>query len=334
MTFSRTKRPAAVVGRRVSFELQSPVSIDGLKLLGIRIKGCRPKVLQRGEIAPHRGKGFSPVENNKSIEDNGRIIIHETVENDSLQPEGSMSEAGLKNEVMVAEKLVPSITHYLLGYGIYESLSFKGENIGFIVYGLEDSRDQRLCYILNESNLEALPNLSMQAGALLRKLHDDYKMFHQVPHSGNYSVVFNYSLRIVDLTSALDMRNSSPRAKVAMRYFDFAKSLRDFYLNLPARMRSPLIAAFVMGYFQSNKSLEIYRYAKHHQDFGRPIKLALRDSGVNVVKGEDCITDPLFENFGPFAELPRSFDVFKDLQERGPICRMFLSAFKDLEGIK
>jgi hypothetical protein len=316
--------------------------MNGNVIRGIRLKGGCPNVLPggNGEIAPYTGKGYDDIE--ITVLPNGVINIRQ--QKGAPLPEGTITEPRLVGEVKTAELLGPTMTHYLLGYGIYQGLSFNGKEVGLAVYGLEYPVDQRLCYVLKEAGARRdLRRLSWKAGAMLRMLHDEYKLFHQYPHSGNYSLISNIDIRIVDLDMATVMHGFSPRARVAMRYLDLARSLRDFYLDVPEQERVPMIASFVKGYFQINSALDIYKYAEDCIDgtknaasrnaFGRPVRLFIKDSGLKVESGRDCITDPLFEFFGPLTELPVSFNVFEDLRERGRICGMFLEAFKQLEGI-
>jgi hypothetical protein len=306
-----------------------------------------------GIVTHHTGNGFDPLQ--VSIKQEGIVTIKEIPENESPLPEGTMTEDRLGNEVRTAELLGPTMTHILLGYGIYEGLSFNGKNVGFLVYGLEDPRDQRLLNVLGKNNFDFnLLRLSFKAGFKLRRLHDEFGIFHRYPHSGNYSLTFNNDINIVDLDTAIAMQGASSNARAVMRYLDFAISLREFYSKVPLWQEfcdgvlclSPLIAAFTVGYFHKNPSLKVYKYAleflhlredevyDRRSGFGlASIPVVDDNKNTLLIGGVDCVIDPLFEFYNA-ANQSVKFDVFKYLQDLGQICSMYVAGFKAIEGVQ
>ncbi|MBN2144236.1 MAG: hypothetical protein JW774_06405 [Candidatus Aureabacteria bacterium] len=136
--------PGEVSGRNVIITLKKPLLIGGRRYKAIRIKGIVYKDGETGEVSPPIMESFNsgtqPTE--YQILRNGKIEIRDI----HLSPKGGMYLEQAENNFLMNEDLnkLGLTTLLPIGYGCYPNMSLHDKQIGFVIYGVEETTDARL----------------------------------------------------------------------------------------------------------------------------------------------------------------------------------------------
>lgn len=255
--------------RSVVIGLKRPVSIAGRMILALRLKGIYPRVSKENKVEAYTmGNGYA----GRVIEvsEGARLSARMSQGMSEVSPRGTMSLERLTREVEVALKLGPETTDLLLGFGHFEELRYNGQEVGFVVYGIERQEDIRLITgwkgrIAKTGLLPKANHLAVHTGQLLRSMHDR-SLAHRYPHLGNYAALNNMEARLLDLDTAIDLGQTAEVARPAILYLDLARTINDYqkvfdfkhprYRSMDREVRlTPLLPHFLWGYFKGDRSL-------------------------------------------------------------------------------
>lgn len=217
--------------------LETPVTIDGITISALRMKGVFPKAHEDGEVLRYSsGKGFCdrlclPTEGTKI-----RVTLDK--EAGQFSPYGTLSSSRLETEVLTAVELGDS-TDPILGYSVFEDLHFNGGPVGAAIYGAQRPIDQRFYKVLSSTILlkGVLPDeyeAAAQSGILLRTMHKKL-LAHRYPHLGNYVLNPDGRLKIVDLDTTVSLFAVPKEQRLAFLYLDVARAVEDYMKDFPYR---------------------------------------------------------------------------------------------------
>lgn len=251
--------------RSLSMSLKPAIEVAGTRLYGIRTKGIFPQE-QDGVVAQYRPKSNQPTNKLKGFVDKkmkplsgSRIMA--TRKKESYQAWGTMKVESLTKELEAAFSLGREITDVLLGFGIFEGLTYDGKPVGFAIYGMERLEDQRLggpfargvAFNLYWQHKDRLIN----AGQQLFNLHQAGWCHGFFPHLGNYSINPGFEVKLLDLEAAFPFSSVAPELKFGSIYLDLDRAIEGFYRyvefyddSVPLTVGLPL---FLWGYFRGDR---------------------------------------------------------------------------------
>jgi len=268
-TFSMNNMRKDKDERSVIIPLENPIEINGKTVMALRLKGIFPQANEKGEVLSYKdGSGYVPT----LLKVAGENKIRSTTTRDVQDyfPWGTMGSEAIEKEVGAALLLGPEMTDLLLGFGIYEDLTFCGKPVGFAIYGMEREKDIRVLeylkgYIETCGKLPDAGNQAIQTGQLLRQMND-LGLSHGYPHLWNYAKVSQDKAKILDLDTAVNWENIPKEERVANIFLSLSHTINDYmkcfiykseydgevekeYVHL-----TRLLPFFLLGYFGNDSS--------------------------------------------------------------------------------
>jgi hypothetical protein len=261
--------------RSVVIPLVRPLVIEGKEIAGLRLKAVMPQVCDGNQIKAYgSGSGFS----RRILEVAGENEIRVRPKNkfSEYDPWGTLRFSGVENEVEAALRLGDKITETLLGFGIFEGLEFDGEQVGFVIYGMERKDDLRVLGNLFwqlKIGLDAAldkAELAVQTGELLRAMHKK-GLGHRFPHLQNYRVLPENKARLLDLDTARELVSIPENQRAAFLYLDLVRAVKSYQMDIGVRRSyddeswteylqlTPLLPFFFWGYFGGDTNLAFVR---------------------------------------------------------------------------
>lgn len=257
--------------RSAVIQLDMPFEIEGRRVRSLRLKGIFAQAIKGIVKAYEEGDGF--VDTLVKPVGEGKIIGVRERQATEYSAKGTMRFDELEAEVKAAIKLGPEITDILLGYGIFEKLSFNGQPVGFVVYGMERQSDDRCGFSEDSAKGQGYLRSEFgpiveQMGNLLRGMHER-QLFHGYPHEGNFGINHDdMKVRLVDLDTAVEWASLPPDARLAFLYLDLSKAISHFYesrgfLDEDHDIRTfsliPLLPHLFWGYFKGDTTIKFVR---------------------------------------------------------------------------
>lgn len=233
----------------------------------IRVKGCNPQDF--GGTVPLYQWGMGYADMYSETDKNGNIYSYARKMTDNPSPLGTMKLSKIINEVQKAVYLGPGMTHHFLGYGFYPDLKFRGEPVGFVVYGIESGEDLRLnsyysSHILQSGITEDDKIIAEKTGWAVRALHEK-NCFHKFLNFSNIALeVEKQKIGIVDLGSISELSEGDLLACAARIFLDISNIIEQYYKIIPVPYGKEikmdiLLPYFLQGYFKQNSSPEFLK---------------------------------------------------------------------------
>ncbi|MFA5840414.1 MAG: hypothetical protein WC890_07195 [Candidatus Margulisiibacteriota bacterium] len=265
-------------GRKV---LCGDYSVENYPLLGgrevrqIRLKGALPRLQNRNVVRRYKGLGYV----DKWLIPMGECRLGTKRADNNIQffhPDGSMRKRTLEREVLSALQLGGQITDVVLGFGLYDDLVFDGDQVGFVVYGLEVSNINRVSdafdHILFSNRREEfmlhLVDLTENSGRMLARVHREHKLSHSYAYPMNYRRFLNGEVRLLDLDTMQTLKGYSPEEIAVRLFIDLNRAAWDHYRidncwfsGIPEEHwllfnnRAPFLAHWLKGYFDEYPGL-------------------------------------------------------------------------------
>ena len=247
--------------RTMIIPLQNSLEINGKTVRALRLKGVYPRVLENGEVAPYTDGGgtvrraFRP--------SGGSEIVVDDIGGDQASSRGTMPFSSLMNEARVARQLGHNYTDLLLGYGFFDGLSYDGEEVGFVIYGMEREDDLRVAeyfkrfVVAGEELPEFAHNIAIDVGSRERYLYSFFFLAHQFSHLGNFALNPSGEVRMVDLDSVECLVSLPVAERMTYMYLDLARTMSELYVPYGNRRDisfASLVPFFLYGYFLGDTS--------------------------------------------------------------------------------
>jgi len=267
--------------------LDEGLDINGIGLKALRLKGIYPCFGGTTVMPYTHGDGVYPL----FVALGDGVIENRPRQDHEYAPRGTMTLSAIEREVETALELGPDKTDLVLGFGIFEDLSFFKQSVGFVIYGVQESSDVRLfSQIEKEINrlrklyplgsdptgLLRLPSygkeMAFESGRKLKYMHVLARKKHGCPHLGNYRSKSEMGLRLLDFEASVSFFNLPRETWLEYLYLDLARMMHEYdriiggFLGLSGESMLPLLPHFLWGYFQEQADLPFGQRVKQFID--------------------------------------------------------------------
>ncbi len=278
-------------GRSLVHVLEEPIPFRRSAILSLRFKGIAPDLKRDGAIPEHRGGGY--VAHPTLVREDGTAYPKAS---NRGSPEGGIRARNAQEEFANAVAVGRDLTDIAFGHGTYPELQYHGENLGFVIYGMETEADLRfwrdfvrpridnLKYgypcgpysIMIDTKLIALTKLFGEAFA---KFHGQ-GLIHRFPHLGNIGVIQKdetpIQVKIRDLTDCLKVSDLTPAQAYGYLALDLARVMDDICGNNKADNGeefidinfADLLPHFLDAYFDAAPRFPITSGVNDHLHYG------------------------------------------------------------------
>jgi hypothetical protein len=262
--------------RSVIVPLQNPIQLGDVAINALRLKGAFPRTQAENSTiveAYSEGIGFC----RRLFDREGSTISMRTERGaEEFSGKGTMNYRSLENEVETALILGTEITDPLLGFGIFDELTFCDQPVGLAIYGMQRTDDirylHRISKIVEEEHsiMEETGN-SERIGKLLRLTHEDRKIIHSMPHLENFATSPGDRMVMADLDHSKRSLSLPKEVRATHMFTDLSRTINDYMREWRVEVvydgeseivdfyLTRLLPHFLWGYFAGDTSIPFVR---------------------------------------------------------------------------